>query len=72
MTEHQRMAQVNGIRSKIRHRKDGLDSLFRGIINMLAEKDSRFVEIESLTRGSTGKLEWYLYLSLLKHTPVHK
>ena len=57
MIKYEWMAKVDGIRGKIRDRKNVLDSPLALFIYILAEHDGRLSQIRGLTRGSTERLE---------------
>lgn len=51
------MTKVNGIRIKVRNRKNVFDRLLIMSIHMFAEEDGRFTEVRSLTRGQAEVLK---------------
>jgi len=48
--ENNGVTEVHGIRKQIRDRKDSFNLGFGGTVNILAEKNGRFLEIRNLTR----------------------
>lgn len=57
MIENERVTKMNGMRSKVFNRKDGLDISFVLAAHVLTEEDSRFAEVGGLPRFITEATE---------------